>query len=419
MPPALSPISRPSTLKRSAPGRTIGNSHPDHHSLSSAEAANSDYSDCAESRLNGIGESERMTRETSPGVPDWNLRCMLLQTNSYVVPKEKRSEHARLLRRFKQVLHRLGCDQFEVYEQVGTNWTSDQNSGRFVQIMRFKDRKQQLAVQAAERDDPMAQAVIAEFCELINFPYQQQQGLFAIGYYTSILSSGKMLEAPAEHAPAPTPEPAPAAAGAMGEQMTMVVDREELVDVIDESKPRAEGEVHHSPFADAPIVAGVEVAQPAKANGDGHAADSVSPQAQEDGALPHVAGNDLDELIRQRFGELDGRDDAMSVGQLSVEDAPPAPQAVETEGIAVEGVLDAPEVVAGDARNVEWSVPAPEVAGEQLAGSGIGAVLDASLHGDDSDLDIALPAELVEPPDSSGAHASRPSHVHNEDRGHR
>jgi hypothetical protein len=96
-------------------------------------------------------------------------------------------EHARLLRRFRQTLLRLGCDHFEVYEQVGTNWNTGETTGRFVQIMRFRDRKHQLAVQAAERTDPTAQALVREFCELINFPYQQQQGLFAVGFYTSFL----------------------------------------------------------------------------------------------------------------------------------------------------------------------------------------------------------------------------------------
>jgi hypothetical protein len=112
---------------------------------------------------------------------------MLLQTNSYVVPKEKRAEHARLMRRFRQVLNRLGCDSFEVYEQVGANWTNTQTSGRFVQIMRFRDRKHQLAVQTAERNDPGAQELIAEFVELVNYPLQQQQGQFAVGFYTSVL----------------------------------------------------------------------------------------------------------------------------------------------------------------------------------------------------------------------------------------
>jgi hypothetical protein len=112
---------------------------------------------------------------------------MLLQTNSYIVPRDKRMEHARLLRRFRQTLLRLGCDHFEVYEQVGANWNTGETTGRFVQIMRFRDRKHQLSVQGAERTDPVAQALVREFCELINFTYQQQQGLFAVGFYTSFL----------------------------------------------------------------------------------------------------------------------------------------------------------------------------------------------------------------------------------------
>jgi hypothetical protein len=92
-----------------------------------------------------------------------------------------------MVRRFRQTLLRLGCDHFEVYEQVGSNWSNSESTGRYVQILRFTDRKHQLAVQAAERNDPTAQAVIAEFCDLINFPYQQQQGLFAVGFYTSVL----------------------------------------------------------------------------------------------------------------------------------------------------------------------------------------------------------------------------------------
>ncbi len=112
---------------------------------------------------------------------------MLLQTNSYIVPRDKRAEHQRLIRRFRQTLKRLGCDHFEVYEQVGPNWSNSESSGRYVQILRFVDRKHQLSVQQAERADPTAQAVIADFCDLINFPYQQQQGLFAVGFYTSVL----------------------------------------------------------------------------------------------------------------------------------------------------------------------------------------------------------------------------------------
>jgi hypothetical protein len=360
---------------------------------------------------------------------------MLLQTNSYVVPKEKRSEHARLLRRFKQVLHRLGCDHFEVYEQVGTNWTSDQSSGRFVQIMRFKDRKQQMAVQAAERDDPVAQAVIAEFCELINFPYQQQQGLFAIGYYTSILSSGKLLESPAEHAPAPPPEPAPAVVGAVGEQMTMVVDREDLAEAIDEGTPHAEGEVHLSPFAEAPIVAPVEgaeqTAHPAGTNGDGHGGASAAAEIEQEEGPPRSVGDDLDELIRQRFGQMQFGDNGNHVGGITPDAAEPGEATVEGEvhigevrtGEVQIGEVSIGEVHAGEVLEPDGSLaggpaPAPEVVDEPLPGSGIGAVLDASLHGEDPDLDIPLPAELLEPPDSSGPHTPERSHARNEEHGH-
>jgi len=132
---------------------------------------------------------------------------MLLQTNSYIVPKEKRAEHARLLARFRTCLARLGCDHFEAYEQVGANWAGNETTGRFVQIMRFRDRKQQQQVQGAERSDPQAQQLIKEFCELINFPYQQQQGLFAVGFYTSVLAvSPTRLPAPGLNEPQAAPD---------------------------------------------------------------------------------------------------------------------------------------------------------------------------------------------------------------------
>src|SRR3954447_22483295 len=136
---------------------------------------------------------------------------MLLQTNSYVVPREKRAEHARLLRRFRSTLAKLGCDQFEAYEQVGPNWNGNEVTGRYVQIMRFRDRKHQLQVQQAERNSPPAQQVIAEFCRLINFPYQQQQGLFAVRYYPAVLPP---LPAPQRPAAAPGAEPFGGAAAA-------------------------------------------------------------------------------------------------------------------------------------------------------------------------------------------------------------
>lgn len=126
-------------------------------------------------------------RRRTHASPGGDVSLMLLQTNSYIVPKDKRSEHARLLRRFRAALAKLGCDNFEVYEQVGANWNTGEPTGRYVQIMRFRDRRHQVAVQQAERNDPAAQAIIAEFCQLINFPYQQQQGLFAVGFYNNVL----------------------------------------------------------------------------------------------------------------------------------------------------------------------------------------------------------------------------------------
>lgn len=113
---------------------------------------------------------------------------MLMQTNSYIVPREKMQDHAHLVKKIRQIMARLGCEMFDVFEQTGATWSSSENTGRFVQMMRFRDRRHQLAVQSAEREDPAAQQAIQEFCDLINLPQQQQQGLFSVGFYTSILA---------------------------------------------------------------------------------------------------------------------------------------------------------------------------------------------------------------------------------------
>lgn len=132
---------------------------------------------------------------------------MLLQTNSYLVPAEKRDDHLALMTRFSQILHRLGCDRVDIVEQMGPEWTPGE-VGRCVQLMRFRDRKHQQQVQQAEQSDPEAQAVIAEFVALLDIPYQQDQGYFATGYYESILPP----DAPApEHAPAHHTAPHPVA----------------------------------------------------------------------------------------------------------------------------------------------------------------------------------------------------------------
>ena len=125
-------------------------------------------------------------------------RPMLLLTNSYIVPREKRDDHARLVKRFRHVLTNIGLDQFEVYEQVGANWAGTDASGRFVQIMRFRDRRHHQSVHEAEQTNADAQTIIREFCDLVNLPYQEHQGLFAIGYYMSVVDSPPLPDAPAE-----------------------------------------------------------------------------------------------------------------------------------------------------------------------------------------------------------------------------
>lgn len=110
---------------------------------------------------------------------------MLLQTNSYIVPKDKRAEHARLMSRFRQCFKRLGS-VFEVYEQTGPGFSGD-GGGRFVQIMRFRDRQHQQEVHDLEQQDSVAQQLIADFCRLVNLSYQQQHGLYSAAYYAGIL----------------------------------------------------------------------------------------------------------------------------------------------------------------------------------------------------------------------------------------
>ncbi|HSU66562.1 MAG TPA: hypothetical protein VLJ39_06810 [Tepidisphaeraceae bacterium] len=178
---------------------------------------------------------------------------MLLQTNSYIVPKEQYAAHARLLTEFRQTLARLGCDDVEVYEQVGANWDTTQSTGRFVQILRFRDRTHQLAVQEAERRDREAQARITEFCELINFPYQQEHGFFTVGFYTDALSEHLADPVPQEEAPGLGAEPD-------AEEAYLDQDLDEVIEAFgaptmrlaqDESEPVSEvehgGESHGRP----------------------------------------------------------------------------------------------------------------------------------------------------------------------------
>jgi hypothetical protein len=173
---------------------------------------------------------------------------MLLQTNSYIVPKEKRTEHARLLQRFKVLLAKHGCEHFEAYEQVGANWAGSEASGRFVQIMRFRDRAQWMAVQQAEKEDPQAKQLIAEFCELVNLPYQMQAGLFSAVYFTGVITQHTpqkaVAPAPRRAAISPVQMAASAAAGA--------VAAEHVADIVSEEAPAPDLPVGDLPSSDVP-----------------------------------------------------------------------------------------------------------------------------------------------------------------------
>ena len=165
---------------------------------------------------------------------------MLLQTNSYIVPKTKRADHARLMGRFRRCFARLGS-AFEVYEQVGPGFAGD-GGGRFVQIMRFRDRKHHAEVQTAERDDPAAQTLIADFCRLVNLPYQQQQGLFAMSYYGGVLT-----ERGGDEGDLAVDEPAVTAGGED--------DDNALADLLDRPATHAGNGEHYEPEAEEePIV---------------------------------------------------------------------------------------------------------------------------------------------------------------------
>ena len=109
---------------------------------------------------------------------------MLVQTNTYIVPASRRPHHARLMRRFRESLARLGCDQFEVLEQADSHWAAGAGDVRCVQIMRFRDKQQHQALQAAERTDKVAQALIKELSELVDLPGQSARGQFAVSHYT-------------------------------------------------------------------------------------------------------------------------------------------------------------------------------------------------------------------------------------------
>ena len=162
---------------------------------------------------------------------------MLLQTNSYVVPKDKRREHERLIRRIRQALGRIGCDHFEVYEQVGGNWAPMKGgAGRFIQVMRFRDRQHHHEIQELEKNDPSIQQLISDFMQLIDLPSQQEEGLFAMGHYASMSGGAGHESAPMERGPMPTSQPPPGEPPAQ-EDVERIADLDHEHDAAGNNKP--------------------------------------------------------------------------------------------------------------------------------------------------------------------------------------
>jgi hypothetical protein len=315
-------------------------------------------------------------------------RLMLLQTNSYIVPKERRAEHARLIRRFRQALARIGLDQFEVYEQVGANWSPGGANGRYVQIMRFRDRQHQQSVQAAERQDHGAQHIIAEFCELINFPYQQQHGYFATGFYTSVLPVGPRQapgmeahqpaerahmehheahaqEAVAEEEAEVSPEEeAHVAEEVFSEEPADQVEEESAVEAVAEAEPSAE-----LPEADAAEEAALadEVAHesPAQLAHEEQVADAFL-DAQGDTNEPseelggHAPVQAEDEALRETEAEIAAPDAPLTTA--------PAEAANEEELLLNDGALRQEPEAFAQAPGENAALAEPELAAGELAG---------------------------------------------------
>lgn len=228
-----------------------------------------------------------------------------MQTNSYVVPPDKRAAHARLLKEFRRTMARLGCDLFEVYEQAGPNWDVSRRDGRFVQILRFRDRAHQAAVQAAEREDAEAQRRISEFCELINFPYQQEHGLFAVGFYTEMDPDEPIQRAAplAQERPAAPPVPVPDDAAAADPDANAEHELDEIVASFGDPRELLD----ETSAARAPATP-----QPRAADANAGASAGAFPRLAQpqDDAIPATPPDDeeLDTLLHEQFSPADPAD---------------------------------------------------------------------------------------------------------------
>ena len=316
---------------------------------------------------------------------------MLLQTNSYVVPKERRAEHARVIRRFRQALAKIGCDQFEVYEQVGAYWSPAGSNGRYVQIMRFRDRQHQQAVQAAERSDPGAQQIIAEFCDLINFPYQQEHGYFATGFYTSVLPVGprqaaaELMSQPQyqeelveeEYAEAAAEEVYEEEGEAPADEAEPSAELEEAIPSTEEEPVAESAEVipaEEEPIAEAEEPIPAEEAEPVAESEDVALAEEPEPVAEAE--EPNV------------FEETEPLDDEYDAAEVVADELPPA---------AAEQVAAAED---HDFSSLDGEIPAEEdeTLHEELAAeteAAPHALPEAEAHAEESPLEALEPTEEI------------------------
>jgi hypothetical protein len=295
--------------------------------------------------------------------------------------------------------------------------------------MRFRDRRHQLAVQAAERNDPSAQALIAEFCELINFPYQQQQGLFAVGFYSSVLPVAPARAHEAEQLPEDEGAGGAPIAPMMAEAAAATY---QPVSFDAEAEP-AEEPHHYEPAAAAEApAAGLETHEPEGEHAEPvAAAESPAPAHEEQYGHAPFADESLISEGQVVEGEPSGEEPAHeaheegSNGHWHAEREEHAEHAEhngdevapahEAEHQPVSDVPGRPEL---DDVLAEHFAPDEEpVVAVRSSGSGIGEVLDAGLVGDD-DLDVPLPAELIDEPESLSAHPAE-AHEHEQHGEHR
>jgi hypothetical protein len=137
---------------------------------------------------------------------------MLLQTNSYLVPRDRIRAHDDLMRRFRSCFSRLGLEtqQFEVLRETGPEFSTPRTSAvRHVQVVRFRDKDQYDLIHDAEAADPEAQELVAEFARLVELEAQQRRGHFVGTYYVqSDLSAKPQPTLPAHEPTPPAHEPA-------------------------------------------------------------------------------------------------------------------------------------------------------------------------------------------------------------------